>query len=53
MARISKIAEEMEDPELPLEKSAELFEEATALISFCSKKLNDTELRIKTIERDV
>lgn len=53
MNRISQIAAEMEKPDLPLEKSAELFEEAVALISFCSEKLKEIELKIKTVDRDM
>jgi exodeoxyribonuclease VII small subunit len=44
--RLEDIVEQLESPELPLEKSIELFEEGMKLSQFCNAKLNEAEKKI-------
>ena len=44
--RLEEIVEQPESPELPLEKSIELFEEGMRLSQFCNTKLNEAEKKI-------
>jgi len=44
--RLEDIVEQLESPELPLEKSIELFEEGMKLSQFCNSKLNEAEKKI-------
>lgn len=46
IARLEEIVKLLEEGGLPLEKTVELFSEGTALISSCTKYLDDAEQRI-------
>lgn len=52
MRRIEEISSEMENRDLPIDDSAKLFEEAVKLISFCSNKLKEVEVRITKINEE-
>lgn len=46
LVRLEEIVKILEDGGQPLEKTLELFSEGTALISYCSKYLDDAEQKI-------
>ena len=48
-ARLSEIVEQMESRNVPLDESMKLFEEGSALASFCYGKLSAAEQKIRTI----
>lgn len=41
----------LEEPELPLEKSLELFEKGTRLSQICSERLRDAETKVEVLLR--
>lgn len=47
--RLEAILEEMNQRDIQLEKSLELFEEADLLLKACQKKLADAEKRVEVI----
>ena len=49
--RLEEILERMNAPDIPLEESLSLFEEATTLITVCHKRLNDAEKRVDVLIR--
>lgn len=49
VARLNEIVEQMERGDTPLDESLKLFEEGSALASFCYDKLSSAEQKIKTI----
>ncbi len=46
MLRLEEIVKILEEGGQPLEKTLELFQEGTGLISYCSKYLDDAEQKI-------
>ncbi|WP_457574567.1 exodeoxyribonuclease VII small subunit [Desulfolithobacter sp.] len=46
MRRLEQITAELEEGELPLEKSLKKFDEGISLVSFCSEKLEEARLRV-------
>ncbi|MCI1982962.1 MAG: exodeoxyribonuclease VII small subunit [Oscillospiraceae bacterium] len=48
-ARLKEIVDQMESGDLPLEKSLKLFEEGSALASYCYQKLSGAEQKIRQI----
>ena len=46
LARLEAIAEQLEDPELDLDKAVKLYEEGLRLYERCAKKLDAADLRI-------
>ncbi|MEG0979992.1 MAG: exodeoxyribonuclease VII small subunit [Oscillospiraceae bacterium] len=46
MTRLEEIVKSLEDGTMPLDKSLELFEEATKLSTYCNACLNAAELKI-------
>lgn len=48
-ARLEEIVGQMESGETPLEESLKLFEEGSALVSFCYKKLAAAEQKVRQI----
>ena len=48
LRRLEEVVKKLEGGELPLEEMMARFEEGTALVKFCSEKLNQVE---KTIEQ--
>jgi exodeoxyribonuclease VII small subunit len=49
LERLNEIVEQLESGEKPLDESLKLFEEGSALASFCYKKLSAAEQKIKTV----
>lgn len=52
ITKLENIVKQLEDGSLPLDKSLELFEEGARLTTFCTKALNDAELKVKTLWED-
>lgn len=50
--RLEEIALKLEDSELSLDKSIELYEEGSKLVAICYEKLNKAEFRISQIYLD-
>lgn len=48
-ARLEQILEKMNSGNVSLDESLKLYEEADALISMCSKRLNDAERKIEIL----
>ncbi|BCO08957.1 exodeoxyribonuclease 7 small subunit [Desulfolithobacter dissulfuricans] len=46
LRRLEQITTELEEGELPLEKSLKKFDEGISLVSFCSEKLEEARLRV-------
>ena len=46
MKRLDEIVTQMEQGSTTLDESLEMFEEGTALVKLCSKKLDDAELKV-------
>ena len=46
LKRLEAIAEELEDPELDLDRAVKLYEEGLRLYERCAKKLDAADLRI-------
>lgn len=46
LRRLEAIAEQLEDPELDLDKAVKLYEEGLRLYERCAKKLDAADLRI-------
>ncbi|MFH1038581.1 MAG: exodeoxyribonuclease VII small subunit [PVC group bacterium] len=51
LQRLEKLVEEMEEEELPLEKSLEKYEEGTRLARLCLEKLNQAESKIELLKK--
>ena len=49
---LEKIVQQLENGDLPLEKSLELFEDGIRLSRQCQERLNQAERRIETLLRD-
>ena len=52
MEELERIVRELEQGELPLEKSLELFEQGVKLSRECQERLNQAERRIEVLMRD-
>ena len=52
MEELERIVRELEQGELPLEKSLELFEQGVKLSRECQDRLNQAERRIEVLMRD-
>jgi exodeoxyribonuclease VII small subunit len=48
-ARLEAILEKMSRGDVPLDESLKLYEEADALITQCSKKLNEAEKKVEVL----
>jgi len=53
LSQLEKIVQELENPELPLEKALKVFEQGVQLSKFCSKKLDETENRVRLLMQDI
>ncbi|MDD2318401.1 MAG: exodeoxyribonuclease VII small subunit [Desulfobacterales bacterium] len=53
LSQLEKIVQELESPELPLEKALKVFEQGVQLSKFCSKKLDETESRVRLLMQDI
>ena len=51
MENLEKIVEELETGDLPLEKAMQKFEEGMELTRYCTRKLDETEKKIKLLIR--
>ena len=49
LQRLEQIVRSMEQGDVPLEKSLELFQEGTALVRECGRMLDDAEQQVKKI----
>ncbi len=49
LEQLEKIVKELENGDLPLEKSLELFERGMALSESCRKQLSDAETRVEIL----
>jgi exodeoxyribonuclease VII small subunit len=52
LEELERIVRELEQGELPLEKSLELFEQGVKLSRECQERLNQAERRIEILMRD-
>ena len=52
MARLEQIVHALEAGNLSLDESLRAFEEGTALLRFCARRLEETERRIEMLMRD-
>jgi exodeoxyribonuclease VII small subunit len=53
LRRLERIVEQMEQGEIPLEQSLKLYEEGIALSKTCAQKLQQAELTIKRLGKDL
>ena len=53
LKRLEKIVEQMEQGDIPLEESLKLYEEGIALSKACAEKLQQAELTIKRLGKDL
>jgi len=51
LARLEEIVASLDKNDLPLDKALALFEEGTALATFCTEKLENAKQKIKTAEK--
>lgn len=49
MLELSKLVEELEAGDLPLEKSLKLYEKGVALVSHCNTKLAQAHLKVEEL----
>ncbi|HEV8675570.1 MAG TPA: exodeoxyribonuclease VII small subunit [Methylomirabilota bacterium] len=52
MARLEQIVHALEAGDLSLDDSLRAFEEGTALLRFCARRLEETERRIEVLTQD-
>jgi exodeoxyribonuclease VII small subunit len=52
LEELERVVRELEQGELPLERSLELFEQGVALSRECQDRLNQAERRIEVLMRD-
>jgi exodeoxyribonuclease VII small subunit len=53
LGKLEQIVERLEQGEVPLEESLRLYEEGVHLSRLCAEKLQQVELVLKRLERDV
>ncbi|MBP1646955.1 MAG: exodeoxyribonuclease small subunit [Bacteroidetes bacterium] len=53
LRRLEEIVAQMEQGEIPLEESLKLYEEGIALSKVCAQKLQQAELTIKRLGKDL
>lgn len=51
ISRLEEIVRRMEHGEVPLEEALRLFEEGTSLVAFCTKLLNEAELKVVQLSK--
>lgn len=51
LKKLEEIVQNLEEGNLPLERSLELFEEGMKLSRFCSKKLEEAQTRIEVLTK--
>ena len=52
MQRLEQIVRAMERGDVPLEESLKLFQEGTALVQSCQKRLDDAKLQVQKVLTD-
>ena len=52
LARLEEIVKELEQGDLPLERSLKLFEEGIKLSRVCTKRLEEAERRVEILLKD-
>jgi exodeoxyribonuclease VII small subunit len=52
MARLEAIVHALEAGNLPLDESLRVFEEGTALLRYCTRRLEEAERRIEVLMQD-
>ena len=50
--KLESIVTRLEDGDIPLEESLELFEEGVKLSGFCAKKLDEAEKKVEILMKD-
>ena len=50
--KLDEIIEQLEDREIPLEKSFELYEEGVALLKGCNEKIDRVEKQVQKLNAD-
>jgi exodeoxyribonuclease VII small subunit len=53
MKRLETIVEQMEEGEVPLDKSVKLYEEGIEISKLCLDHLRKTELKLKLLSKDI
>jgi len=53
LKRLEQIVEELESGEVTLDKALEMYEEGVELSKFCIEKLNQAEVKLKKLSKDV
>ncbi len=53
LKRLEEIVSKLEQGEVPLEEAISLYEEGLALSKMCMERLTQTDLRIKTMMKDM
>lgn len=51
LARLDEIVKRLENGDLPLDESMKAFEEGTALISMCTKMLDEAEQKVVKLKK--
>jgi exodeoxyribonuclease VII small subunit len=52
LKRLEEIVDELENGDIPLDKSIKTFEEGSKLVDFCLSKLDSAEKKIKKLVKD-
>lgn len=52
MSKLDNIVKELENDDVPLEKSLELYKKGVELSRECEKILKDAELKVETLNKD-
>ena len=52
LARLEELVKELEQGDLPLERSLKLFEEGIKLSRICNRRLEDAERRVEILLKD-
>ena len=50
---LENIVKQMEEGDIPLDKSIKLFEEGVKLVKFCSNRLREIEKKVEILKKDV
>ena len=50
LARLEQIVKELESGNVPLDDLMKLYDEGTALVKFCTKKIGDAEQKVRLVQ---
>ncbi|MGD0337688.1 MAG: exodeoxyribonuclease VII small subunit [Bacteroidota bacterium] len=53
LQRLEQIVDALEQGEIPLEQAMKMYEEGIALSKACMEKLQEAELKIRTLSKDI